>query len=127
MPEHRLFFVYGTLRQGDDNDINRLSPSPIFVSGANVAGTMYHLGSYPGVRLGGPEEVIGEVYAVTEELEKKLDAIESDYPAQSGEYAKREVAVQVAGQSLNCFVYEINPIYAQGKPVILSGDWVKDR
>lgn len=26
-------FVYGTLRQGDDNDINRLTPPPVFVPG----------------------------------------------------------------------------------------------
>jgi gamma-glutamylcyclotransferase (GGCT)/AIG2-like uncharacterized protein YtfP len=127
MPEAQLFFVYGTLRRGDDNDITCLTPPPQFIGEAKIAGTMYHLGGYPGVTLGGSAQIIGEVYAVTAELEKKLDAIESEYPAQPDEYAKRAIRVQVAGQWRDCFVYEINPAYAAGKPIIASGDWVKDR
>ncbi len=127
MPEAQLFFVYGTLRRGDDNDITRLAPPPQFIGSATIAGTMHHLGGYPGVSLGGASEIIGEVYAVSAELEKKLDAIESEYPAQADEYAKRAIRVHVAGQWRDCFVYEINPAYTQGKPIIASGDWVKDR
>ncbi len=127
MPEAQLFFVYGTLRRGDDNDITRLSPAPQFIGEALIAGTMYHLGAYPGVTLGGLARVVGEVYAVSAALEKKLDAIESEYPAQPDEYFKRRITVQVNGQSLPCSVYEINTSYVRGKPVIASGDWVKDR
>lgn len=82
MPEAQLFFVYGTLRRGDDNHITRLSPAPQFIGEASIAGTMYHLGAYPGVTLGGLGRVVGEVYAVSDALEKKLDAIESECPAQ---------------------------------------------
>lgn len=127
MPEERLFFVYGTLRQGDDNDITRLSPAPRFIGAAQIGGTMYHLGGYPGVTLDGQGSIVGEVYAVRSELEAKLDAIESEYPAQSDEYAKREIDVQVLGRIQRCHVYEINPAYVVGKPMIGSGDWVKDR
>jgi gamma-glutamylcyclotransferase (GGCT)/AIG2-like uncharacterized protein YtfP len=88
---------------------------------------MYHLGGYPGVILGGASVVLGEVYEVSAELEKKLDAIESEYPAQSDEYIKRQISVDVAGQSLQCSVYEINLAYTAGKPIIASGDWVRDR
>lgn len=127
MPEDRLFFVYGTLRRGDDNDITRLEPAPEFVGPASIRGTMYHLGGYPGVALRGDGPILGEVYRVKPLLERKLDAIESEYPAQSDEYAKREIRVQVNEQWLDAFVYEINPNYTAGKPVIASGDWVKDR
>jgi gamma-glutamylcyclotransferase (GGCT)/AIG2-like uncharacterized protein YtfP len=127
MPEAHLFFVYGTLRRGDDNDITRLVPPPLFIGEATIAGTMYHLSGYPGVTLGGSSQIIGEVYAVSAELEKKLDAIESEYPAQPDEYAKRAIRVQVVGQWHDCFVYEINAAYTAGKPIIASGDWVKDR
>jgi gamma-glutamylcyclotransferase (GGCT)/AIG2-like uncharacterized protein YtfP len=127
MPEPRLFFVYGTLRRGDDNDITRLTPAPNFVGAASIHGTMYHLGGYPGVILGDASVIVGEVYEVSAELEKKLDAIESEYPAQSDEYIKREISVDVAGQSLQCFVYEINPAYTVGRSIIASGDWVRDR
>ena len=127
MPEAQLFFVYGTLRRGDDNDITCLSPAPQFIGNASIAGTMHHLGGYPGVTLGGSGQIVGEVYAVSTELEKTLDAIESEYPAQPDEYAKRAIRVQVAGQFRDCWVYEINPNYTLGKPIIASGDWVKDR
>jgi gamma-glutamylcyclotransferase (GGCT)/AIG2-like uncharacterized protein YtfP len=123
----RLFFVYGTLRRGDDNDITRLQPAPRWVGAASIKGVMYHLGGYPGVALGGDTDVVGEVYAVGTALEAQLDAIESEYPAQADEYFKRDIAVWVDGQKLACHVYEINPSYVVGKPVIASGDWVRDR
>jgi gamma-glutamylcyclotransferase (GGCT)/AIG2-like uncharacterized protein YtfP len=127
MSQEKLFFVYGTLRQGDDNDITRLAPAPRFVGRAQIAGRMFHLGAYPGVTLGGATVVVGEVYAVGAELERKLDAIEAEYPAQADEYFKREIDVVLDGQVLRCCVYEINPRYTEGKPVIASGDWVRDR
>lgn len=123
----RLFFVYGTLRRGGDNDITRLQPAPRCVGPARIHGLMHHLGGYPGVTLGGTAEVVGEVYAVGPALEAKLDAIESEYPAQADEYFKREITVLVDGKMQACHVYEINPSYVVGKPVIASGDWVKDR
>lgn len=127
MPEAQLFFVYGTLRRGDANDITLLTPAPQFIGHASIAGTMHHLGGYPGVTLGGQHAIVGEVYAVSAELEKILDAIESEYPAQPDEYAKRAIRVHMAGQWRDCFVYEINAAYVAGKPIIASGDWVKDR
>jgi gamma-glutamylcyclotransferase (GGCT)/AIG2-like uncharacterized protein YtfP len=123
----RLFFVYGTLRQTGDNDITRLLPAPRFVGAARIKGVMVHLGGYPGVILGGEADIMGEVYAVSAELEAKLDAIESEYPAQSDEYIKRSITVWVNGQNLACHVYEINLRYTVGKPRIVSGDWIKDR
>jgi gamma-glutamylcyclotransferase (GGCT)/AIG2-like uncharacterized protein YtfP len=123
----RLFFVYGTLRRGDANDITRLQPAPRYLGTARIKGVMFHLGGYPGVTLGGDKDILGEVYAVGPVLEAKLDAIESEYPAQPDEYAKRAIQVQVDGKTLDCFVYEINPRFAVGKPVIESGDWVKGR
>lgn len=135
----RHVFVYGTLRRGDDNDITCLLPSPRFVGDAVISGVMYHLGSYPGVVLGhgsavsgvmagAPSgNVIGEVYAIEPELERKLDEIEMIFPQQRDEYFKRHIRVSVDAQSLSCVVYEINPLYAKKKPVIASGDWVKDR
>jgi gamma-glutamylcyclotransferase (GGCT)/AIG2-like uncharacterized protein YtfP len=127
MPEPQLFFVYGTLRRGDDNDITQLHPPPQFIGYAHITGTMYHLGGYPGVALCGSGQIVGEVYAVSAQLEKRLDQIESEYPAQPDEYTKRQIQVLVDGQSLSCSVYEINSAYVQGKRVIASGDWVKDR
>ncbi|MGA0570907.1 gamma-glutamylcyclotransferase family protein [Variovorax sp. VNK109] len=123
----RHVFVYGTLRRGDDNDINRLKPAPVFIGMGRIGGTMYHLGRYPGVTLGGQGFVEGEVYAVTPELERVLDEIEELYPQQTNEYFKRDIDVEVGGVSVACFVYEINPDRVDGRPVIPGGDWVRDR
>jgi gamma-glutamylcyclotransferase (GGCT)/AIG2-like uncharacterized protein YtfP len=123
----RYAFVYGTLRRGDDNDITRLTPAPQFVGNASVEGVMHHLGAYPGLVLTPGRAVVGEVYAITPELELKLDEIEMIYPEQKDEYFKREISVLVDGHALTCVVYEINPSYIVGRPVIESGDWVLGR
>ena len=126
-PKNRHVFVYGTLRRGDANDITQLTPAPVYIGDSQISGNMYNLGTYPGVTLGGSGMVVGEVYAITEPLERLLDGIESEYPAQADEYAKRDIQVSVNGQTLDCIVYEINAAYIQGKPEILSGDWIKSR
>lgn len=119
----RFVFVYGTLRRGEVNDINRLQPAPRYLGAARIRGSLYDLGPYPGVVLGGAGWVQGEVYALTPELERQLDLIEEVAPVPSGEYARRHVAVEVAGQRLPCLVYEIDPQRVQGAPRIASGDW----
>lgn len=95
----RHVFVYGTLRRGEERDINRLQPAPQWIGRASVPGVMYRLGAYPGVVLGTQAWVRGEVYEISAELERQLDAIEEVQPQQSGEYMKREVAVRLEGAS----------------------------
>lgn len=130
-PDARHVFVYGTLRRGDVRDITRLHPAPRFVGMARVAGILYDLGAYPGLVLGGAAWVHGEVYAISAALERVLDEIEEVWPQATGEYAKREVPVQLdasentsgGGGELRCLVYEINPARLAGCPVISGGDW----
>lgn len=137
-PSDRYVFVYGTLRKGEERDINRLQPAPRWIGRASVAGAIYHLGSYPGLVLGGEGTVHGEVYAIEAGLERLLDEIEEVWPQQTGEYAKREVVVRLdavnasvkasdAMRELVCVLYEIAPERTQGKPIIASGDWVEHR
>ena len=148
MPENlptaaRYVFVYGTLRRGGSNDITRLQPAPRFVAQASLPGVMYHLGHYPGVLLGGSGVVCGEIYEISVEVERQLDVIEEVWPQPTGEYAKREVLVQVgpvrdpagdlpsipavfpAGARLSCIVYELNPDRVLGHARVSSGDWFK--
>ena len=121
----RYVFVYGTLRKGEERDINRLLPVPLFIGTSQTAGTLYHLGSYPGVRLGGHNWVQGEIYQIDAELERRLDEIEGILPQPTGEYIRREIVVQSAGSDVTCLVYELAAARASGKDVISSGDWVK--
>ena len=129
----RHVFVYGTLRRGDVRDITRLQPQPRFAGMGSVAGVLYHLGSYPGLVLGGQGRVTGEVYEVTAELERQLDQIEEVWPQQAGEYHKRDVMVRLHEgaladpRELPCFVYEADPARVVARPVIGGGDWVEGR
>jgi gamma-glutamylcyclotransferase (GGCT)/AIG2-like uncharacterized protein YtfP len=128
MPEapSRHVFVYGTLRRGGRNDINRLRPSPEYVGMGEVQGVLYHLDWYPGLTLGGEEAVtvVGEVYRIADELEAVLDAIEQIVPGGDSEYFKREVDIAVGGRPVSCLVYEINPTHVRGRQAIGHGDWI---
>lgn len=129
MPEAlpRHVFVYGTLRRGGRNDINRLRPAPEYVGPGTVRGVLYALGGYPGLVLGGEGagDVAGEVYRIAPQLEAALDAIEEIVPGPHSEYFKREVAIEVAGRPLVCLVYEIHPARVRGRQVIVHGDWMR--
>jgi len=128
MPEQepRHVFVYGTLRRGGRNDINRLSPPPRYVGMGEVQGILYHIDWYPGLTLGGEEAVtvVGEVYEIGPELEEVLDRIEGIVESVESEYFKREVAIQVEGRPLHCLLYEVNPARVLGKQRIGHGDWI---
>jgi gamma-glutamylcyclotransferase (GGCT)/AIG2-like uncharacterized protein YtfP len=135
----RHVFVYGTLRQGEQRDINLLTPAPRRIGQASVEGVLYDLGDYPGLVLGrdqhpGQKKVSGEVYEITDALERLLDEIEEVAPQPSGEYAKRQVLVLLRpshvpaegekSHALICLVYEAAPDRVADCPVISSGDWV---
>ncbi|HSI53896.1 MAG TPA: gamma-glutamylcyclotransferase family protein [Ramlibacter sp.] len=128
MPEAtpRHVFVYGTLRRGGRNDINRLVPAPTYVGMGEVKGRLYHIDWYPGLTLGGDQAVtvVGEVYRIEPQLEGVLDEIEEIVPGESSEYFKRELAIEVEGRPLRCLVYEINPDRVRGKQEIGHGDWI---
>lgn len=128
MPEApwRHVFVYGTLRRGGRNDINRLQPAPEYVGMGEVRGVLYHLDWYPGLRLGGEEAVtvVGEVYRIAPALEAVLDGIEQIVQGADSEYFKREVAVATAAGEVACLLYEINPARVTGRQPIGHGDWI---
>jgi gamma-glutamylcyclotransferase (GGCT)/AIG2-like uncharacterized protein YtfP len=128
MPEapERHVFVYGTLRRGGRNDINRLQPAPHYVGMGEVQGVLYHLDWYPGLTLGGEQAVtvVGEVYRITPELEAMLDRIERIVPGADSEYFKRDMEVAVEGRAITCLVYEINPSHVRDREPIGHGDWI---
>jgi len=122
MPRH--VFVYGTLRSGGRNDIARFHPKPERVADARIAGTLYDLGAYPGVVLGGKRRVVGEIYRIEPEVEAALDVLEEVADDGSGEYIRRHVMVEASAQQFECLVYEIHPSRIAGRAVIRSGDWI---
>lgn len=130
-PEHssaRRVFVYGTLRAGGSNDIRRFRPLPQWVGRGAVAGTLYDLGAYPGVTLGGDGRVVGEVYTVCAAVEAALDHLEEVRHDDNGEYRRRMVRVTVEGVGdVECLVYEIHPERVREAAVIHGGDWMARR
>ena len=134
-PPLRHVFVYGTLRRGQQRDIQLLQPSPRWVGQGSTSGVLYDLGDYPGMLPGSAIEietarVRGEVYVISAELERTLDEIEEVWPQQSGEYAKRDMWVRLdaplhAGQDICCLVYIVAPERTHGKTAISGGDWVQ--
>jgi len=128
MPQapERLVFVYGTLRRGGRNDINRLQPAPAYLGMGEVRGRLYHFDWYPGLTLGGEEAVtvVGEVYRIAPALEALLDGIEQIVEGADSEYFKREVAVTMEDGVRECLVYEINPARVMGRQPIGHGDWI---
>ena len=128
--EDRLVFVYGTLRRGGCNDINRSMPAPVFLGTTRIAGWLFDLGPYPGLLLAhageqAPVDVLGEVYAVSPTVEQQLDVLEEIHGQPDDEYVRRHVSVNVGGQSCICLVYEINPQRVLGRPLINHGDWIR--
>lgn len=120
----RHVFVYGTLRRGGRNDIARFRPEPFFVANAAIAGTLYDLGAYPGVVLGGKRLVVGEIYRIEPEVEAALDVLEEVAADDAGEYIRRHVTLEAGAQQFECLVYEIHPSRVAGRAVIRSGDWI---
>ena len=134
-------FVYGTLRRGEQRDINLLKPAPHWMGRASVAGVLYDLGDYPGLRLctspTAQQRVEGEVYEISHELERLLDEIEEVSVQPAAEYVRRHVVVQLLRQAqtqgdatttgLNCLVYEVAHDRIVRCPVIADGDWVSYR
>ena len=120
----RYVFVYGTLRKGGSNDITRLAPTPVWVGNACIAGTLFDLGAYPGLLLQGEGPVVGEVYAISAELEQRLDEIEEVAPQPSGEYDKRWLWINAEGSRLLCLVYEMAAGRLEHAAVIGRGDWM---
>ena len=121
--------VYGTLRAGGNNDIQRLRAGLICTGKTCLEGTLYDLGWYPGLQLQGPHVVLAEVYALDAVLEQALDGIEGLWPTDLGEYAKRLLRVPVAlpsgvVQPMTVLVYEALPATVQGAPVIHASDWL---
>jgi gamma-glutamylcyclotransferase (GGCT)/AIG2-like uncharacterized protein YtfP len=116
-----LVFVYGTLRRGGLRAMPDIFPDSEFVGHANVAGSLYDLGAYPGLILDESDSsVAGEVYEVDDEILKKLDEIEA--PAR---YWRKQVEVSLGNRRETCWVYEPDTEFYPRRLLIASGDWIE--
>ena len=107
-----LVMVYGTLKKGFGN--HRLLHGSEYAGPASVAGTMYSLGAFPAVTLGGERTVLGEVYDVDESVLRSLDSLEG-YP---GWYNREEVVTPYG-------VASIYTMECPDAPIVEGGVWRK--
>jgi gamma-glutamylcyclotransferase (GGCT)/AIG2-like uncharacterized protein YtfP len=116
-----LVFVYGTLRQGGVRAMPSIFPDSKFIGKANVGGSLYDFGAYPGLLLDeASSSVVGEVYEVGEEILKKLDDMES-----SSYYRRKQVEVSLGERRAVCWVYEPDSELYPRRTLITSGDWIE--
>ncbi len=120
MKKH-LVFVYGTLRRGGERAMSIRFPTSQFIADAEVSGSLYDLGRYPGLLSNEPHtSVIGEVYEVDDEILNQLDDFEA-----SSNYLRKQVEISLGTHKRICWTYEPNPdSYTPGK-LITSGDWIE--
>jgi gamma-glutamylcyclotransferase (GGCT)/AIG2-like uncharacterized protein YtfP len=116
-----LVFVYGTLRRGGAGAMSIRFPASKFIADAQVSGSLYDLGAFPGLLLNESNSLVtGEVYEVDDELLNKLDDFEA-----SSHYRRRQVEISLGGHRTACWVYEPDPEFYSPRTLIPSGDWLE--
>jgi gamma-glutamylcyclotransferase (GGCT)/AIG2-like uncharacterized protein YtfP len=96
-------------------------PDAKFIAEAEVGGSLYDLGAYPGLLLNESNSfVIGEVYEVDDETLNELDEFEA-----SSNYLRRQVEISLGTHRRTCWTYEPDPEFYSLRTLITSGDWVE--
>jgi gamma-glutamylcyclotransferase (GGCT)/AIG2-like uncharacterized protein YtfP len=121
----RLFF-YGSLRKGEYNfeRFEQQWPGALkeIGSGYIVGWDLVDLGSYPSiVPAGEASSVVGEVYEVSDEVFKHVEALEAE-----ADYRRYTVDVHTAGDAacVQAYVYGFSrPADIADRPRVDSGDW----
>ncbi|MBI4815557.1 MAG: gamma-glutamylcyclotransferase [Deltaproteobacteria bacterium] len=110
-----LLFVYGSLLRGERNH-HMLQKAPFAGEGRTVRSfELVDLGPYPALLPGGSTSVVGELFAVPDELLLELDAFEDER-----EYARREIEL-LDGRRVFAYVYHASAL--TGSARVRSGDW----
>jgi gamma-glutamylcyclotransferase (GGCT)/AIG2-like uncharacterized protein YtfP len=116
-----LVFVYGTLRRGGARAMSIRFPGAKFIADAEVSGSLYDLGAYPGLLLNESDSsVVGEVYEVDDEILNELDEFEA-----SSDYRRKQVEISLGDHRMACWTYEPDPEFYSLRTLITSGDWVE--
>lgn len=116
-----LVFVYGTLRSGGAGAMSIRFPDSTFIAEAQVSGSLYDLGAYPGLLLNEANSLVtGEVYEVDDETLNQLDDFEA-----SSNYRRKQVEIALNTHRKLCLTYEPDPEFYSPRTLITSGDWME--
>jgi GrpB-like predicted nucleotidyltransferase (UPF0157 family)/gamma-glutamylcyclotransferase (GGCT)/AIG2-like uncharacterized protein YtfP len=117
--QNQYLFVYGMLRTGGGHSMADHARGSQFIGPAEINGSLYDMGDYPGLVLDSAGKVVGEIYEVNEEILKQLDEFEA-----TSEYSRHTTEVSAAGEVSNCWVYTPDPERCSTARMIESGDWI---
>lgn len=121
-----LVFVYGTLRQGECNHA-LLAEAELLSLNAWTFGKLYDTGDgYPCMYPDQQTRVVGELYAVTGKVLKRLDQLEG-YRGQGKEndYERQEQEVYADDETYFAHLYIYSKDQTNGLMPIPTGDWLK--
>lgn len=125
-------FVYGTLKEGMSNDRPFYAKNRTLVQVGTISGTLFDLGSFPGISLAGDTIIHGEVHTYPVELMKevleRMDSLEgyhSGSPDKENFYNRRVVDIILKdGEKVPAYLYEFNTYRSRySLPIISSGIW----
>lgn len=129
MARGEYIFVYGTLRRGERADLDKYEGSfgVKFIGTDEINGELYHLGSYPGLKLpDGAGEfnsdkpgVTGDVFSIADE---SITAILDAYEGYPHLYDRTTTGTR---QGRTVWVYTYTP-EARPEALIKSGDWQRN-
>lgn len=111
---NKLVFVYGSLKEGFGNHSVLGYSEKLGVHVTKPEYSMYSLGAYPYVKVGGTTAITGEVYAVDQDTLEDLDRLEG-VPTF---YNRHEIDTPW-GEAI---MYVINKPYNEKAPVV-TGVW----
>lgn len=119
-------FVYGTLRQGESRSSIMAEAADGNMEPATVRGTLYDHGAYPGLRVQGKGNVVGEFYRCKDIANtlKRLDEIEgfASYDDHEGLYHRAVLSITTEGGERWAWAYITN-LPTSEEIIIESGDW----
>lgn len=116
-----MLFVYGTLRRGASNDLSNFGGAS-FVESATIAGRLYGVGWFPGVKLPEPDSeeddrVVGDVFLLNDDnVVVQLDTYEG-YPN------LYDRSVVETDNERKVWVYTYNPSVSEDSRIV-DGDWI---
>lgn len=123
MKDYKLYFVYGTLKEGHYNHRVLEGAEKIADHTTDPEFTMLHLGGFPGIYRGGNTPIKGEIYRVeSDSTERRLDMLEGYTPGGSHNLYNKDV-IDFDGEEAYIYVINTDRMDTKQYKTIEDGEW----